>query len=534
MARRFIRFSLAVKIRLLFGLALLAVIVTALAVPWYFMEVPTEHGLEAPTRELTRMRLKEWEACHNVPKKSGQARDKGSLVYAYYQEDRPIGIKGPSFHTIYGPDPVKGLDHTAQRALRYFKETGNRDIFWTESEEEQAGQVYRGFRLVRNTTRCSQCHNPRAKDIGEQLRFEPGQMVALIDVTLQKSLASGLLWWTRGAFVVGGIVAALLAVIFFSAIVSRIILRPVRDLRRLADEVADGNLEARSDVRTGDELQRLGDSFNEMLDGINDQHNRLKSANRALDQKLVELGEVNVALYEANQIKTEFLANISHELRTPLNSIIGFADLMRDTDDERMARYGANIVTAAKNLLGMINNMLDLAKIEAGKSKINRDKISLIDTCRTLMTLMDPLARQKDIALSSRLDENIPIVSTDGAKIQQILYNLLSNAIKFTPPKGAVELIADYVPADAAEGGDRVLISVRDSGPGITKSDQDHIFEKFYRVDATLTKESTGTGLGLAICKELAGLLGGKIEFQSTAGEGSIFTLSLPVEPAET
>jgi signal transduction histidine kinase len=330
-------------------------------------------------------------------------------------------------------------------------------------------------------------------------------------------------WWARVSIIAGGALAALLAVVVFAVVTQRLILRPVRQLRDLSDKVAEGDLGVRTRITTGDELQRLGESFNDMLGAISEQHEKLRAANRALDLRLHELGEANVTLFQANKVKNEFLANVSHELRTPLNSILGFADLVGGSDDERVRRYGQNIASSAKALMAMINDLLDIARIEAGKAQVRLDKVSILDLCQTLAALMAPLADKKQIKIESRLDPQTPLVTTDGGKVQQILYNLLSNAVKFTPPGGLVTL--------AASATDRELaISVADTGPGIAESEQAAIFEKFYQSDRSLTRESQGAGLGLAISKELAVLLGGKLTLKSTPGHGAEFTLTLPVE----
>ncbi len=531
MAKRFIRISLAVKFRLLFGLALLGVIAAALVVPWYFMEVLSEQGLERSARELTRLRLNEWTRKHH--RNLLDASDAKSEVISLYTGGSEFkGLAGPSIIILDTQNPLNGLDKPAQKALKTFWDNTDTDFAGRQTDMERGKIAYRGFRAVRNTSFCSRCHNDPARPA--QLKFGAGQLVGMVDVTLPASASASadkLMWWTRGAFVAGGILAGILAMVIFAIIAHRIVLRPVRQLRELADKVTDGDQTVRSTVNTGDELQRLGESFNEMLSAIQTQHKELRSANRALDLKLNELAEVNVALYEANRVKTEFLANVSHELRTPLNSIIGFADLLRESDDQRTARYGNNISTASKNLLAMINDMLDLAKIEAGKVSVRQDKVSALDTCQTLLALMTPLADKKNIELLSELADDMPIVATDGGKLQQILYNLLSNAIKFTPPEGSVTLRTN-VKLDEAQGDEvqgEILFSVEDTGPGISEADQVHIFEKFYQVNPTLTKEATGTGLGLAISKELASLLGGKIMLRSSPGTGATFTLHLPI-----
>jgi two-component system sensor histidine kinase BarA len=532
MAKRFIRISLAVKFRLLFGLALLGVIAAALLVPWYFMEVLSEQSLEGPARELTRLRLNEWKSYHSVAQTKEMARDTKSQVFALYHlgKGQEEGLLGPSFFVLDPADPAGELDKTAQKALKVFLKNPSAEITWRKTENDQGKNVYRCFRAVRNASDCAECHS--GPDKPTKHPFQRGQLVGLIELTLPESAAaSSLLWWTRGAFAAGGVLAGALALVIFAVIAHRLVLRPVRQLRELADKVAEGDQSVRCALKTGDELQRLGESFNEMLSAIQDQHDKLRAANRALDLKLSELGEVNVSLYEANRLKTEFLANVSHELRTPLNSIIGFADLLAESQDERTARYGGNVSSAAKSLLAMINDMLGLARIEAGRAAVRFDKISVIDTCQTLLALMQPLADKKNIQLRGELQNDLPIIVSDGGKLQQILYNLLSNAVKFTPPGGMVTLAASWTQGTKESPQPEVVLSVTDTGPGISEADQAHIFEKFYQADSTLTREASGAGLGLAICKELSNLLQGRLMLKSEPGHGAVFTLILPLEP---
>ena len=532
MAKRLVRISLATKFRLLFGLAVLGIIAAALIVPWYFMELVAEQGVQRPGSELTRLRLHEWMRDH--PKDPAAAQDKSSkIVELYSAGEKSESRTGPSVVVLVpGRKPTRRLDSPARKARRAFAAGGDLDLAIIRDEDDRGNTLYRAFRAVRVEQTCMNCHGASAKP---ELRYQVGQLTGMIDVSLPGETASTpLVWWTRAAFIVGASMAALLAFVLFAIISQRLILKPMRSLRDLADKVAEGDLTVRSTIRTDDELQRLGESFNDMLEAITDQLEKLRAANRALDLKLNELAEANVTLFRANKVKSEFLANVSHELRTPLNSIIGFADLLAECDDERIRRYGQNISTAAKNLLGMINDLLDMAKIEAGKAEVRFDKVSVTDMCRTLMALMGPLAAKKRLDFRSELAGKLPIAVTDGGKLQQTLYNLLSNAIKFTPAGGSVTLAT----ARGSRAGDRekveeVAVSVSDSGPGIAEAEQARIFEKFYQADPSLTKESYGTGLGLAIAKELTGLLGGRLSLKSAPGHGATFTISLPVKPRE-
>ena len=528
MAKQFVKISLASKLRILFALAVMGIIAAALGVPWYFMELLGEQGVQSPATEVTRLRLNEWLRKHPV-----DLDHDSEVAMLYTQGDRTDDRAGPLFIKLSVElTPSSALDSSGREALKAFVANPRQKLALIKTEDERGRNVYRCFRGVRVETACQSCHGPSAPP---PLQFQPGQLVGMIDVTMPSADTSGpLIWLIRGSFVVGGTLAALLAIIIFAIIIQRLILRPMRHLRYVADKVAEGDLNVRSAVRTGDELERLGESFNEMLSAIHEQHGKLRQANRALDLKLNELAEANVTLYHANQVKTEFLANVSHELRTPLNSIIGFADLLGDWSDERILRYGQNIRTSAKRLLNMINDLLNLAKIEAGRAELHIEKASVTDICQNLLALMQPLADKKQLQLTGELAGDLPIILTDPGKFQQILFNLLSNAIKFTPAGGSVTL-SGCINSRQIEprNGQELVITVADTGPGIAEADQQHIFEKFYQADQTLTKEAEGTGLGLAIAKELTQLLGGRLTLKSSPGSGAEFTVFLPTKPPD-
>ena len=214
-----------------------------------------------------------------------------------------------------------------------------------------------------------------------------------------------------------------------------------------------------------------------------------------------------------------------------MNSIIGFSEVLSGSDqlNERQRRYAANIQTSGKMLLGMINDILDLAKIESGKMEVRTEDFSIRDVCEALASLARPIAERKNIDLECRLDEAIPLMRQDPGKLRQVLYNLLSNAIKFTPEGGRVSLKAQ------AEGR-FVVISVADTGIGIAEEDRETIFEKFRQAghpgqgDGVLTREHQGTGLGLSIVRELTRLLGGDVQLESRPGQGSTFTVRVPLQ----
>ena len=343
----------------------------------------------------------------------------------------------------------------------------------------------------------------------------------------------GLLSTSRVLILIAGLVAIVVAMIVFRVMLARLIFTPVARLQAVIEQVTEGNLEARSKIRTGDELELLSGGLDDMLDELTETQDRLQRMNENLDLKVAELAEANVGLWESTRFKTEFLANISHELRTPLNSIIGFTELLHDQalDEEdpesRRVRYLTNILNSSRALLEMINELLDMAKIEAGRMEVNVEPTSLGDVIELLMRAMSPQAAARGISMVSDVSDDLPVVETDPGKVQQILYNLLSNAVKFSPDNGTIRIIAEERTAEQGDTPGRVVLSVADEGPGIPADMHDVIFEKFRQVDASHTRTHMGTGLGLAICRDLADMLHGELWMNSIEGEGATFFLSL-------
>ncbi len=361
----------------------------------------------------------------------------------------------------------------------------------------------------------------------------------------------------NSAFLLGaGFVVLVCALSVFYVITRKLVLNPVKALERTAESVRSGSLAVRAEINTGDEFQQLAGALNQMLNDLQSSQDRLRSINAALDLKIHELAEANNALFQAAKVKGEFVANVSHELRTPLNSIIGFAELLLETaraDAEqpdappsvaKRIRYLGNIVTAGRDLLSMINSLLEMAKIEAGKVDLNVERVIVREVCEGLLGLIFPLAEKKQIRLRLDVADDVPPIRTDVKKFQQIIFNFLSNAVKFsdTPERTGrepevvlrAEKLVDSSPGpDGSPPESRVRVSVIDNGPGIDPDDQKRIFEKFYQADGTHTRGHAGTGLGLAISKELAHILHAEIQVISELGRGSMFSLILPLEISE-
>lgn len=247
-----------------------------------------------------------------------------------------------------------------------------------------------------------------------------------------------------------------------------------------------------------------------------------------LNTTLNEVRKANARLEEATRHKSEFLANMSHELRTPLNAIIGFSEILQDQAfgplNEKQTRYVANILSSGKNLLALVNDVLDLSKVEAGKMELALEEFNALDAINEVLNIIAVMAEKKQIGLSLRPYGTLPKFKADRGKFKQILFNLLSNAVKFTPDGGQVEM-------QLREAGNFLEVDVIDSGMGISPADHERIFEEFRMLDSVLTKKQQGTGLGLALSRRLAQLHGGTVQVKSELGQGSIFTLRLPLIP---
>lgn len=325
-----------------------------------------------------------------------------------------------------------------------------------------------------------------------------------------------------------------LGVLAIWVVVRYVVAKPIKHLQQTSEQIAAGRLDVRAEVSTGDEFEELAKSFNKMVRNMTDAQEKLQSTNDMLDRRADEQAQLNMKLMEMNQIKSEFLANMSHELRTPLNSIIGFSEVLEAADalNSRQRRYATNIRKSGRLLLELINDILDLAKLEAGKMEIKPTEFNIGTLINLLADLLRPLAEEKRIYLQTNVDPQLPELFQDQVKVQQILTNLLSNAIKFTPEGGRIRISAhrSIHPQDRQAN---LIVAVADTGVGIAKEDREIIFEKFRQGPSAtggnnLTREYSGTGLGLSIVRELCHLLRGEVHLESEVGKGSTFTVMMP------
>lgn len=339
--------------------------------------------------------------------------------------------------------------------------------------------------------------------------------------------------------------AGVLTMVLIGLSTNRTIVVPLETLRQSAARVGRGNLDVRSGIESTDEVGEFAMAFDNMVHSLQQSYVMLENENterrraerelseyrdhleQTVQDRTSELMMVNEDLQRATRAKDDFLASMSHELRTPLNSVIGFTDLMLkgrtgELNEEQRRQIGM-VNDAGQQLLSLVNEVLELSRIDAGVLSIVDAPFDPAEAVGRLVEMMAPVASGKGLDLRWSAGQDVPQrITSDRGRLDQILLNLIGNAIKFTP-EGSVEVTV------RAEGPDRVVFSVEDSGIGIAAEDFDAIFEHFHQVRTGPTGEA-GAGLGLSISRRLAAALGGTLTVTSEVGVGSTFTLVLPVE----
>jgi two-component system, NarL family, sensor histidine kinase BarA len=433
-------------------------------------------------------------------------------------------------------DDIIALEHEWFQRVVPKNENSPQPSFKTEDQEiAKSKWTQQYYEPVYAKQSCIACHSKPITDVYWP-DLQVGDLLAIIRVETDagaiKSTQADVAAWLG----VAAVVTVFLAMVALYVIVRYIIVKPLRHLRDVSNAIRSGDSEQRAVIHTGDEFEELGAAFNRMLRQLLRQQDELREVNTELDHKVDEMAQANMRLFEMNQIKSDFLATISHELRTPLNSIIGFSDLLATLEklEDKERRYASNIQRSGRQLLEMINDILDLAKIESGKMDVRLSDFSISSVVTAQCDMARPLSEKKNIDLECEIEPALPLMRQDCSKVEQILNNLLSNAIKFTPDGGriTVKVVRD-------RRGD-LRMSITDTGVGISEDEQGLIFEKFRQGSNVLsggtamTREYSGTGLGLSIVRELCRLLGGEITVESELGKGSVFAVVLPWELSDT
>ena len=341
--------------------------------------------------------------------------------------------------------------------------------------------------------------------LADRLERLTNQLVNRAEADMMASIAmSQQSFATSQAVVIGLVLGSIALALVLGYAISWSLVEPVTEIEAQLRRIAGGDFSERVHVANRDELGALAANVNRMCE---------------------ELGLVYQQLETANRHKSEFLANTSHELRTPLNAILGYAELIEDNIygevPPKIREVLQRIQSNGRHLLGLINDVLDISKIEAGQLYLSVTDYSMKDVVATVVTATESLANEKKLVLRAIVPENLPTGEGDERRITQVLLNLVGNAIKFTEV-GEIEVRASS--EDAYFG-----LSVSDTGPGIPAEERDRIFEEFHQLDTSTTRTKGGTGLGLAISKKIIEMHGGRIWVESEVGHGSTFRFTLPV-----
>lgn len=349
----------------------------------------------------------------------------------------------------------------------------------------------------------------------------------------------------QSVFVV--LIGLILALIFAFSLIKEVV-EPINRMIKAIYSIKEGQLDTRITGGMYGELDRLRAGINGMAKSIAAYHNEmqqnidqatsdLRETADQLEMQNVELELAKKQAQEAAKVKTEFLANMSHELRTPLNGVIGFTrQLFKSKLTPTQYEYLSTIERSAKNLLSIINNILDFSKLESGKLAFEKIPFSIRDTVDETITLIAPGAHDKNVDLSAYIDPSIPyLLMGDPLRLQQIILNLVSNAVKFSET-GSVNISIRRSPVredDAKKNVISIEITVKDTGIGISPSQQQKLFQPFIQANSSISRTFGGTGLGLVITQKLVTLMGGGISVKSQVGKGSVFVTRIPLELAQ-
>ncbi|MCA9119903.1 MAG: HAMP domain-containing protein [Planctomycetaceae bacterium] len=544
------------KCRVLFGLCIAALIAGTFVWVYYqaqgvVLQATRTEGRNALTNQLLRRHWETWVTESNPGEREFLEKILDDFTYREYQTE-VLGLDSIELISLTSTTPTDEVELALLRELKKRFDARDQSVDVPGASSGELGELttslkgetyeerplpekneYHYYEPVYWGARCILCHQPAitgasaAGDISSA--SVPGQPFRVVKVVIPYEGTKQALLNAWTGLIGVGILTVFLAMIALYVIVRYVIVKPLKHLRDVSEEISRGNTALRAEIHTHDEFEELADAFNRMLRHMTEAQEELRNVNANLDLKVDELAQLNMRLYDMNRLKSDFLANMSHELRTPLNSIIGFSDVLQGIEslNDKQRRYAQNIQKSGRVLLEMINEVLDLAKLEAGKMEVKPSEFRLDFVLSAQCDMVRSLTEVKNIDLDLIVDENEPPVYQDQSKIQQILTNLLSNAIKFTPEGGRITVSARHLP------GDKLELTVADTGIGIADEDREVIFEKFRQSSMVLnndglTREHSGTGLGLSIVRELCKLLGGDISFESELGQGSTFKTILP------
>ena len=418
---------------------------------------------------------------------------------------------------------------------------------FSEIAKVDGKEVFRYVAPMRIEENCLDCHGEPAGEIdvtgfpkeGWKLGDVGGaiSIVMPLDVYMESERASVV----QDVIFFSGMLVVCLLVVYLA--LKYLVTRPLSRIREGVESIQRGNLDVRfAHTQSSREMNDLMGRFNAMASDLSDIYDNLETqvadrtaqlaaANEVLKRQRAQLEEANGRLRDENRYKSDFLAMMSHELRTPLTSIIAFTELLNRegdplNDEERETRR--EIEANSHALLLMINDILEMTRLDAGRTELTREVVDLGDVAGMVSDVVRSLAERNGVAFTCEVEPDVPLLRADFEKIRHVMENLCGNALKFTPAGGRARLHIAGTPA-----GDEVLISVEDTGIGIAPADRQRIFERFVQADSSVSRKYSGTGLGLALAREYVEMHGGTIAVESELGQGSTFTVRLSVTGEE-
>lgn len=438
-------------------------------------------------------------------------------------------------------NPWFAADEFEQKAFEAFR-NGKDEYFEITTYQDE--DVFRYVAPLMMQEACASCHGGPAGEIdvtgypkeGIAIGSVAGAIDIIMPIDLNLMNVRSTLYQQNGYTLI--VTAGLMIILYIS--LSSLVTRPLSRLAAAAKRMDVGDFGRQVERRgAAREVVELSDSLNAMAEQlrgvyesleeqVKDRTAQLHEANTILEEQRLQLEEANRLLKEESNYKSDFLAIMSHELRTPLTAILAYTEMWQEAArgaDEHETLAVREIYENGQLLLQMINNILEAAKIDAGKLVVHKESLDLRDLMAIIRTSAKPMADRKGVSIDVRVDNNVPVIDADPEKMRRIVENLTSNAIKYTDSGGRVFIGASLSPDDGF-----VDIVVADNGAGIPEKLLPHIFEKFVQVDATAERRYGGSGLGLAVVRELVAAHGGSISVSSKLGEGSTFTVTLPAE----
>ena len=434
-------------------------------------------------------------------------------------------------------------DDFEQAAIDAYRDDGAREYYQVTAFNGSPALRYSTVLLAEQN--CLECHGEPAGELDEvgylKEGMQYGDLAGLTSIVIPLSSYQAEI----GALVLRDVSLAAILVTFVGGAVwmgIRLwVARPLLKINGAAQRIGQGEFDAGLDeIKAKGEMNDLVGEIAKMASDLEALYSSLETKvserTAELEHANVQLQGMNEALRQANAYKSNFLAIVSHELRTPLTSIIAFTDILaRNPRDDDEACMIAEVKGSASSLLAMINNVIDAAKIEAGKFEMHYEDVDVVDVVSAVEGALSPLAEKKGVTLISNVAGNVPVVKSDRNALYKVLMNLTGNAVKFTDEGGSVlgssrAEFADVIEGDGAGARGRVLvISVADTGAGIAREDLGSIFERFVQPDSSLSRRYGGSGLGLSLVRDLVDALGGSVEVESEVGSGSRFTVRLPL-----